>query len=159
MARVVIEGIPAYAGNHELDTDHSWNAREWGWIKRLSGYLPLTISEGFAGNDPELWVALAVIALVRNGRIERDDWERVADEMREARGMKITLTDDGYKEDEVPLDLMSPPAEPSRNDSPSNDESKKESESSSGPTSNPPSAPQDVTPPPTTLLRLGTSSV
>ena len=34
--------------------------REWGWIKKLSGYLPVTIGDGLDGADAELIGRLAV---------------------------------------------------------------------------------------------------
>ena len=42
--------------------------REWGWIKRLSGYLPLNIEDGLG--DPELVIVFAAIALRRAGKVE-----------------------------------------------------------------------------------------
>ena len=73
MAKMVIKGVPPYDGEYELDEDRAFNAREWNWIKKVSGYMPLTIGEGFAGGDPVLFVALAVIAMARSGKVERAD--------------------------------------------------------------------------------------
>jgi hypothetical protein len=161
MAKIVVRGVPPYDGEYEVDTDRSWNTREWSWIKKISGYLPLTVQDGFAGNDPELFLAVAVICMARAGKIDREDALRVAEIMSEApyEPGTFTLIGDVVEADEVPLDLTSPPADPSRNDSPSNEESKTANGLSSGPSSPPPSAPLDATPVPTTLLRLGTSSV
>ena len=41
-------GVPPYDGRYDFDLEgRELTTREWGWIKRLSGYLPLTIEEGF----------------------------------------------------------------------------------------------------------------
>jgi len=114
MARIVITGIPPYDGDYELDSDRAFNAREWRWIKRVSGYMPLTVSEGFEGGDPDLFVALAIIAMAREGRVTKDEGLRVADVLAEAPfdGAAITMVgDEVVEDDEVPLDLTPPPAE------------------------------------------------
>lgn len=113
MARIIIKGIKPYDGDYDLDTDRAFNAREWRWIKKVSGYLPLTVSDGFAGGDPDLFVALAVIAMCREGKVDRDSGLRVADELAEAPfdGATISLVGDPVEEEDVPLDLTSPPAE------------------------------------------------
>lgn len=122
MTKILITGIRPWDGEYELDDDRSFNTREWAWIKKVSGYLPLTIQEGFAGGDPSLFVALAAIAMCRSGRIERDQGLRVADELSEAPfdGASITLVGDTVEEDEVPLDLTSRPVGLSRTGSPLN---------------------------------------
>ena len=84
MDYLIIQGVPPYDGRYPLDLDEQeFTTREWGWIKRLSNYLPLTASEGFTGNDPELMCALAAILLRRAGRIDTRDvptvFERLAD--------------------------------------------------------------------------------
>ena len=113
MARIVITGIPPYDGDYELDSDRAFNAREWRWIKKVSGYMPLTVSEGFEGGDPDLFVALAIIAMAREGRVTKDEGLRVADVLAEAPfdGAAITMVgDEPVEADEIPLDLTPPPA-------------------------------------------------
>lgn len=68
MIEVVIEKVAPYDGRYPLDMEADLTTREWGWIKRLSGYLPLTLEEEAFG-DPELGCVLAAIALRRAGRI------------------------------------------------------------------------------------------
>lgn len=114
MAKIVISGIRPHDGEYELDVDRAFNTREWMWIKKVSGYLPMNVQEGFAGGDPSLFVALAVIAMCRSGKIERNEGLRVADELAEAPfdGAAITMVgDETVEEDAVPLDLTSQPAE------------------------------------------------
>jgi hypothetical protein len=78
--KIVIAGIPAWDGDYELDIVQApLTTREWGWIKRHSGYLPLTIEDGL--NDPELITVFAAIALRRAGRIDDRDVPEVFDEL------------------------------------------------------------------------------
>jgi hypothetical protein len=69
MDYVVVSGVPPYDGRYPFDLENSgFTTQEWGWIKRLAGYLPLTIDEGWAGGDAELFTVFALIALVRAGK-------------------------------------------------------------------------------------------
>jgi hypothetical protein len=115
MASIIIQGIKPYDGEYDLVTDRAFNAREWRCIKKVSGYMPLTVSDGFAGGDPDLFVALAVVAMTRQGKVERDDMLRVADELAEAPfdGASITMVGDEVADDDLPLESTPPPAEPS----------------------------------------------
>jgi hypothetical protein len=81
---LTIEGVKPYDGRYEFDlVGNELTTREWGWIKRHSGYLPLTITDGWDGSDPELFAVFAVIALHRAGRVQTRDvaevYERIAD--------------------------------------------------------------------------------
>lgn len=74
-----------YAGDYELDLDDApLTTLEWRWIKQLSGYLPATIGEGIRGGDPDVQLALAVIALARAGRITEQSVREVADRLAHA---------------------------------------------------------------------------
>lgn len=75
--KVLIKARP-YQGEYELEPG-DFSTREWGWIKRLTGYLPLTIHEGFG--DPELLCVFAAIALRRAGRIDNGDVPGVYDRL------------------------------------------------------------------------------
>lgn len=153
MARIIIKGIRPYDGEYELDTDRAFNAREWRWIKKVSGYMPLTVSEGFAGGDPDLFVALAVIAMCRDGKVERERGLDVADILAEAPfdGAAILLVGDDVEDvDALPLDLTSPPDEPSRSET-------SENHRSSGEPSRSDSAPSGGIPQAISLSRSPTS--
>jgi hypothetical protein len=81
---LIIEGVKPWDGRYEFDLlDAELTTREWGWIKRHSGYLPLTVDKGFAGADAELFACFAAIALRRAGRIQAEEvdavFERIAD--------------------------------------------------------------------------------
>ena len=118
MARINVKGIPAYNGEYHLDTERQLNGLEWRWIKRISGYMPLTIGEGFAGQDPDLFIALAVVAMRRDGKIEKDDALRVAELISDSYGVEIELEDDPVEAEEVPLDSTPPHVELLRTGSP-----------------------------------------
>jgi hypothetical protein len=74
MNYLVIEGLAPWDGRYEFDlAEQDLTTREWGWIKRLSGYLPATFGDGLGGIDPELICVFAAIALRRAGRIQTDE--------------------------------------------------------------------------------------
>ena len=82
MDYIVLDVAP-YEGRWEFDLDgRELSTREWGWIKRLSGYLPLTIEEGLA--DPELITVFACIALRRAGKVEPRDVPGVFEQLSDA---------------------------------------------------------------------------
>ena len=152
--RIVVKGMRPWDGEYELDTDRAFSSREWHWIKRVSGYLPLTVREGFAGQDPDLYVALALIAMCRNGRIQRDAWQRVAEQMAEAPfdAQSITLVGPAESEEDadIPPDLTSEPVGSSPTSSLESNSSEKPKQNSSGEPSRTSSDPSDVT-----LPRIG----
>jgi hypothetical protein len=152
MTKIVIAGIRPYDGEYDLDTERAFNTREWRWIKRISGYMPLTVGDGFKGGDPDLFVALAVVAMCRDGRIDRDEALEVADLIAEAPFDGASITFAGDEEDtEIPLVLTSEPDRPSPNDS-------LEKPNTSGADSPNGSDRSDVNPTPTTVSRLHTSA-
>jgi hypothetical protein len=115
MAKIALKGIPPWDGEYELEAGRAFNAREWRCIKKVSGYMPMTIGDGFEGDDPDLYVALAVISMTRAGKVERNRMMDVAEELSEVPfdNASITIVGDPVEEDEVPLDLTPTPAEPS----------------------------------------------
>ena len=70
-----ISNLPPYNGDHEVSPP--FNAREWRIIKQTSGALPTTLGEAIAGGDPDVVVALVMIALRRKGEIP--DENRIVD--------------------------------------------------------------------------------
>ena len=85
MDSIVIEGIKPYDGRYEFDLSASeFTVREWGWVKRYSGYMPMTVEDGFKGADPELFGCFALIALLRAGKVDRDDVAEVMDRILDA---------------------------------------------------------------------------
>lgn len=112
MAKMVVN-IPGHQGQYELDEDRAFSTNEWRWIREVSGYMPLTIQDGFAGGDPTLFVALSVVAMHRNGRIRSEQVLEVAEQIGNAPfdGEAITMIGDAAEADELPLDSTPEPAE------------------------------------------------
>lgn len=82
--QLVVEGVKPWDGSYDFDLlGNPLTYREWEWITGFSGYMPLTIDEGYRGGDPRLFRAFAVVALHRAGRIAPADaadlYERFAD--------------------------------------------------------------------------------
>lgn len=78
-----VEGMKPYDGRYELDIRGApLTVREWGWIKRYAGYLPVTLDEN-TFTDPETVTVLALIAIRRAGTIDTGQvaelWDRFAD--------------------------------------------------------------------------------
>lgn len=81
---ILIEGLRPWDGRYPFNlTEDVPTTREWGWIKRFSGYMPATIEEGINGMDAELISVFAVITLRRAGKIDNrqvpEIFERLAD--------------------------------------------------------------------------------
>lgn len=105
MDKVIIENIRPWDGSYDLDLDTDpLTMLEWRWVKKISGYLPLTIDEGLQGGDPDVVCALAVIALQRAGRVDRQQVLTVADQLADAPfdGAAIRIVSDDATEADVP---------------------------------------------------------
>ena len=74
----IVVRVKPYEGRYEFDKTRL-TATEWGWIKRLCGYLPDAFEDRMPA-DPELIVLFATMAMRRNGKI---DAARVPDVYRE----------------------------------------------------------------------------
>jgi len=132
---LTITGVPPWDGRYEFDiADRELTTREWGWLKRLAGYMPLTIQDGFDGADPELFAVFAVIALHRNGKIQAADVADTYDRFADAPfGMTILLeSDDAEEEEPAPLGNSPASAPTSGDDSPTSSETLDGSQSPSG---------------------------
>lgn len=126
---LVIEGVKPWDGRYEFDLENNeLTTREWGSIKRLTGYLPLTVEEGLTGADPELFACFAALMLCRSGKISLREIPDVFDRICDAPfGTTIRLETDTVEED----DDESPPARSSSgNDTTSGDGSPGNSETS-----------------------------
>jgi hypothetical protein len=97
---VVIDGLKPWDGKYPLNTeDDPLTTREWGWIKRMAGYLP----GDFTVSDPETICALTVIALHRAGRVTADEAMDVYGRISDAPfGTKIRLQVDPDEGDADP---------------------------------------------------------
>lgn len=90
-----ITGFGQYDGKFDFDAS-AFSIREWRWIKQLSGHDQDTVVEAYANREPEVLVAFAVIALCRDGKIDREQVLVVADEMIDTplRGATLSLVPD-----------------------------------------------------------------
>jgi len=70
---IEISGVKPYDGRYPFVYGDELTTTELGWIKRFSGYLPLTVDTGIDGGDSELFCAFAVIGLCRAGKIEENE--------------------------------------------------------------------------------------
>lgn len=101
MLWIVVTGLKPWDGRYPLDVDAGeFTTREWGWVKRHAGYLPLTVEEGLAGGDPELFAVLAAIALRRAGRVDAAQVPDLVDRIGDTPfGTTIQLEDDSPNQD------------------------------------------------------------
>lgn len=113
--RIIIQGVKPYDGEYPLEMqEEPLTTLEWRWVKKISGYLPLTIGDGFAGADPDLVCALAVIALRRKGKIQKEQALLVADRLADAPfdGAAIQLVFDEEEETSEDADARPPEERP-----------------------------------------------
>ena len=116
---IAVTGAKPYDGRYPLDIDEQpLTTREWGWIKRNAGYVPLTLT-GEAFSDPELIMVLAVIAMRRAGRVQTEQFAEVWERFNDAPfGSTLTIEDDTNEVDDE--DDAGPPARSNSGSSSSN---------------------------------------
>lgn len=130
--RITLSGVKPYDGSYELDIVASpLTVREWGWIKKLAGYLPATVGDD-TFTDPEFIAVLALIALRRNGSVDTRDVAAVYDRIADAPfgatiKFELAVDDEG--------DADPPPRSSNGNASSSGAASTTSSETSDGPPS------------------------
>src|SRR5262245_59277104 len=98
---IVISGVPPHDGRYEFDlAGREFTTREWGWVKKHAGYLPLTVADGFAGGDPELFTVFAAIALRRAGKLDTAEVPALIERLGDVGfGAAITLETDTSPEE------------------------------------------------------------
>jgi hypothetical protein len=103
---IAVEGVKPWDGRYPFDLEgDELTTREWGYIKRLTGYMPLTLEEGFDGGDPELFACFAVLMLKRAGRITAEQVEDVYERLIDApfgSTIRLEADDDADKEEPGP---------------------------------------------------------
>lgn len=117
--KIKIRHIPPYDGEYELDFEAPFTAREWRWLKQIGAIYPRNLERALNDADIDLFIALAVICMVRAGKIAREDALDVAERLSDAPfdGSSIELLG-GKAEEEEPI----PPALTlERNEASSND--------------------------------------
>lgn len=138
-AAKIVLNTERYRGEFELDIDgEPLTSLEWRWIKKISGYMPLTLDEGLAGGDPDVVLALAVIALVRAGRVAESEAVATSEVLARAPadGTAITLIASEEDEQSPPDEaaLMPPTELPRRNTGESSQETSESQEHDQSPT-------------------------
>jgi hypothetical protein len=133
---IIVEGVRPWDGRYPLDLlALDFTTREWGWIKRLTSYMPVDYTDGLGKADPELVCVFAVIAMRRAGKIENADVPSVYERLVDAEAFSaVTLdtTGDQPREEQPEAD---PTASSSENGSSSGDASNANSEISLPPRS------------------------
>ena len=133
MLWIVVEGVKPWDGRYPFDFGADFTTQEWGWIKRLAGYMPMNVSDGFEGGDPELFAVFAVIALRRSGKIEPRQVPEVFERIGEAPfGTTIRVENDPADDEAGDADGP-PPSSSNGNERTSGPGSRKSSETSAGP--------------------------
>lgn len=103
MLEIRIEGVALFDGAFQLDVERPFRNSEWRLIKKISDVRMGEFQDAIEAGDNDVIVALAVIALIRAGRIQKNLALRAGDELMDAEFGAITLTD---------LDQPDPPAAP-----------------------------------------------
>lgn len=135
MRTIVISGAPPYDGRYEFDQARKFTAREWGWIKRLSGYLPDELD--VAMRDAEFSVVVALIALHRAGKISTGEVPQLFERFADAPDLELTAeTDEPVDEELESPDPTSPPSSSARPESSGTDSSTSSASSAELPRSN-----------------------
>jgi hypothetical protein len=127
--RLTVTGVKPWDGSYELRFADELTTREYGWIKRLSGYLPLELDKAVTGGDPEFMCVLAAIAMRRAGKIDADQVPDVFERLADA-PFGSTITFDTDDEPEAEGDAGPPARSSTGNGSSSGDGSTTSSETS-----------------------------
>lgn len=115
MDTVTIRGSRGLDGDYPFDLEeHPLTTLEWRWIKKISGYMPLTIDEGRRGGDPDVVLAFATIALVRAGKVDKSRALIAADQLAELAfdGESISVETDGEDDADPPTSVTSTSSPP-----------------------------------------------
>lgn len=107
MATVTIHQGP-YRGEYPVEFD-GLTIFEWRVIKKVGGYMPLTIEQGFENADPDLFLALTLVALVRAGKVREESVFDVAKRMESTAFDGSVIEFDFGSADETDGDAGDPP--------------------------------------------------
>lgn len=126
----IVVNVRPYEGSYPLDFVDDMTRGEWRLIKRLTGYMPLTFFDGWRNADPDVSGVLAVVALLRAGKIGDGDVQAVWDRLSSASAygsVEVEHDDDGQAEDD---DAGPPETRPEENTSSSGEATSDSSETS-----------------------------
>lgn len=127
MDKVLIDGIARYDGEYDVDFSQEFTNGELHSIKKHTGITAGQISEAFKTKDNDLLVALAIVALERNGLAPVDVdalWEGPV-------GAIVLQIEDRPKEEPDPTKPQ-PPADTGNEPKPETDERSGSSSSTTG---------------------------
>ena len=133
MDYIIVSGAKPYDGRYEFNLGVELTTREWGWIKRLAGYLPATLDDDNAFSDPELVCVLAAIAMRRAGRIQPQEVPAVFERMADA-PFGTTITIEAGQQEEAEEGDAGPPARSSNGSEPTSGPASPTSSETSEPT-------------------------
>lgn len=108
--KVIIEGCRPYDGEYELDlADEPLNILERRWIKKISGYVGAAVWDGWVQRDPDIELAIAVIAMRRVGKIEKSEVLRAAEVLEDGATIRLVFeTIDEEAEEGPPVEAPDP---------------------------------------------------
>jgi hypothetical protein len=93
--RIVIEGIPRYNGDYPVElADRPFTMREFHLIKKISGVRLGELMDAMAAGDTDVIIAMAVIALIRNQKISKEQALPVSEALLESDVGSIIYVDD-----------------------------------------------------------------
>jgi hypothetical protein len=112
---ITIAGVSPWDGRYEFDVDaQPLTTREWAWIKKHAGYLPLTLTAD-ALADPEFVIVEAVIALHRAGKITAADVPDLIERFQDVDPFSALTYERGAVEDDAGPPPSSSDVRPSTN--------------------------------------------
>lgn len=78
----ILVTVRPYEGTYPFVEIDEWTRGEWRIVRNLTGYMPVTFFDGLKGGDPDTTGAMAVVAMLRAGKIGEDDvptvWDRLS---------------------------------------------------------------------------------
>jgi hypothetical protein len=112
---ITITGVKPYDGRYEFDMQaRPFTTREWGWVKRHAGYLPLTLERG-SFSDPEFVIVQAVVAVYRAGRVDAADVAALVERFQDVDPFAAITYEAGPDEGDAVPPPLSSDAKPSSN--------------------------------------------
>lgn len=108
--KFTITGVLSLDGVYELDFDDGpLTMRELHWVKQIAGVRLNELQSASVAGDSDLIVAFAVIALVRAGKVTRDNVTAATDLLLDAEAGNLTVEDDEVEEDDAVPPEVAPP--------------------------------------------------
>jgi hypothetical protein len=116
MAKIKLKDVHPFDGEYEFDPTQEYNGHELHLIKKVAGIRLNEIEDAATAGDYDLFVSLAVIALWRAGKIQREDAMVTADLLLAASTGSLVFDFGG---DARPPDVTETERKPEENSEPS----------------------------------------